>query len=166
MAFIVEDGTGVENANAYVDTAFVDAYHADRGNAEWVGSPTVKEQAIIRSTDFIDVRWGEHFKGDKVDEDQSLQFPRTVFEGVPLILKRAAAEYALRALSGALMPDISVDETGLRVSRKTEIVGPIEETTEYRAQGTITLIKPSPAADRMLWPLLNGSFMNGRSIRA
>lgn len=166
MAFIVEDGTVVEDANAYITLAFADAYHADRGNAGWAGSNTLKQQAIVRATDYIDVRWGPHFLGDKKEPEQSLQFPRDAFEGMPSALLKAAAEYALRALSSDLMPDIEIDATGLRVTRKTERVGPIEETTEYRAQSTMALIKPYPAADRLLWPLLSGNFLNGRSVRA
>ena len=35
MAFIVEDGTNVENANAYVTVEFADSYFEDKGNTFW-----------------------------------------------------------------------------------------------------------------------------------
>jgi hypothetical protein len=36
MAFVLEDGTGVEGANAYVDLTYARAHHDDRGHlAEW-----------------------------------------------------------------------------------------------------------------------------------
>lgn len=37
MAFVVEDGSGIANANAYITVAYADEYFSDRGNADWAG---------------------------------------------------------------------------------------------------------------------------------
>lgn len=172
MAFTVEDGTGLENSNAYISLAFATAYFGDRGVAAWTGSDTVKQQAIVRATDYIETRYGQQFRGTRGSPTQALSWPRSNafddngFEltGVPVQLQKAAAEYALRALSASLMPDPVTDTSGQSVKMKKEVVGPIEETTEYHGSGVIQTIKPYPAADRLLAGLVLGS--QGRSIRA
>ena len=50
MAFIVEDGTGVEDANSYTSVAFADAYFADRNNTTWSGASVAdKEFALVKA---------------------------------------------------------------------------------------------------------------------
>lgn len=161
MAFTVEDGTGVADANAYITTAYADTYHSDRGNAAWTGTSTVKEQAIVRATDYVEARWGLRFKGIKefTDPLQPLSFPRLyiydenglAIEGIPTMLKRAIAEYALRALSAALLPDPDQSQGAITGTRKK--VGPIETETTY-ATAVAPIMQAYPLADRMLQPLL------------
>ena len=73
MAFVVEDGTGLENANSFCSVAFADSYFSDRGIAAWTGSNTVKEQALVRATDYISNRFT--FRRDPYSEEQALPFP-------------------------------------------------------------------------------------------
>lgn len=160
MAFTVEDGTGVADANAYIDTAFADSYFADRGVTGWTGSDTVKKQAIVKATDYIETRWGDKFKGrpEFLDPRQPLGFPRLYLydragqavEGIPDKLKKATAEYALRALSGELMPDPTTDASGAMVIGNRQKVGPIETEVTYSASMGVGQLKPYPAADRLL----------------
>jgi hypothetical protein len=116
MAFTVEDGTIVLDANAYIDESFFRGWHADRGNAAAAVSsgdyePVKVKAAIIKATDYVDKRFGNLFTGYKRsanDSDQSLQWPRLdAFDTggnyirsdeIPRALKRAVAEYALLAL--------------------------------------------------------------------
>jgi hypothetical protein len=102
---------------------------------------------------------------------QPLEFPRSsLFDqdgiqviGIPRRLKEAAAEYAVRAVSAELLIDPTIDDTGVAVQRKREKVGPIEEETEYAEGATLSrLIRPYPAADRLLAPYV---FPAGRAIR-
>lgn len=174
MAFTVEDGTGVAGANAYIAVAYADAYFAERGITAWTGSNTVKEQAIVKATDFIETRWGDRFLGSPefLDPRQPLGFPRLelydragqLVEGIPEKLKKATAEYALRALSGELMPDPVTDTSGAMVIGNRQKVGPIETEVTYAAssQGS-TVLKPYPAADRLLSEYVRGS--QARAIR-
>ena len=165
MAFTVEDGTGIEDANAYITTAWADDYFADRGEAAWTGSDTVKQQAIVKATDYIETRWGASFRGEPEfpDTPQGLSFPRLYLtdrygravEGIPTDLKKATAEYALRALSAALMPDPSINATGVVVGTR-EKVGPIETETSYSGFLQNAVLRAYPAADRLLSPYLVG----------
>jgi len=90
---------------------------------------------------------------------QAMEFPRTglydydgrTVVGIPLLLKHAAAEYAVRQVGTALWADPSVDESGKVITEKKEKVGPIEEMTKFSDGAAIdNLIKPYPAADKLL----------------
>ena len=119
MAFIVENGTVVANANAYITTAFFTDYHNDRGRgAVSEFSTNEKQSAIIRATDYIEGRFSLKFKGHRTNPTgQSLSWPRRdVFDEddyllvhsneIPKELMNATAEYALRAiLCGEVAPD-------------------------------------------------------------
>lgn len=172
MTFTPEDGTGLDDANSYASVALADAYFAERGISAWTGSNTVKEQALVRATDYIEKRFGGRFRGRKSTQEQALAWPRTgaytrdgyPLEEVPVLLARATAEYALRALTDTLMPDPTTDASGRVVTRKREKVGPIEEETQY-AEGSAldAIIKPYPAADALLRDLV---VPGGTSVRA
>lgn len=111
MAFVVENGNGLLDANAYISTVFAAGHHTDRGNAVWtdVGvTDTQRQAAIVRATDYIDKRFGRRFRGERKLKGQALEWPRlTAFDddgfledsfAVPRKLQMACAEYALRAL--------------------------------------------------------------------
>jgi hypothetical protein len=73
---IVEDGTGVENANSYASIADGDAYHSKHLYAdEWSNSPSQKKaKALMMATRVIDS--GMEWSGFRNDDDQSLDWPR------------------------------------------------------------------------------------------
>jgi len=155
--FTVETGTGIPGANAYVDVAYVDTHHADRGNTAWsTFSTTLKESAIIRATDYIDKRFGLRFRGVRSTKGQGLEWPRlsafdadgfllSSVDDIPRQLEKATAEYALRtAMCGVLAPDapLPVPRQDLtdpvcanrpdqgetgQITRIREKVGPLEE---------------------------------------
>lgn len=159
MAFVVEDGTGVADANAYITVEFADAYFSDRGISEWTGSTSVKQTAIVRATDYIELRFADRFVGQLSPDSTTLSWPRDYVydrEGnlmtnqIPLELKKSCAEYALRALSLTLLPD--PEQNG--ISRAYNRVGPLEEEVEYHAS---QIIQKYPMADRLLTRYLTSS---------
>jgi len=102
---------------------------------------------------------GTGFLEDGLDEaEQPLSFPRRWLYtrdgrpviGVPLKAKQAMAEYSVRALAAALSPDPVVDDSLIPVSEKSEKVGPIEESVKYMIGGRPVVLRPYPAADRLL----------------
>ncbi len=171
MTLIVEDGTGLSNANGYISEAFADAHHGDRGNAAWTGSTTSKEQAIVRATDYVDKRFGQRFRGSRQQKSQALEWPRisalddddfllSDVDDVPRQLEKAIAEYALLAIQINLLPiparpfavldpvTGTVTATGSgQVRRKKEKVGPIEEDTTFADTASlITRTKPGASS--------------------
>ncbi|RKX23984.1 MAG: hypothetical protein DRP45_09205 [Candidatus Zixiibacteriota bacterium] len=164
MAFTPEDGTGIVGANAYIDVANFKAYHDDRGNVYTVLLPTDPdiEKAIIKATDYIETRWACSFKGKKEfpDNPQGLSWPRLNvvdldgedITGVPLLIEKATAEYALRVASASLAPDPTIDDSNRPVTM--EKVGPIE--TKFSDGTFIQKWRDYPAVDALIKPLIIG----------
>ena len=145
---VVEDGTGLANADALISVAYADDYHAARGNA-WAGTQTEKEQAIVKATDYMNVMlWAE----GRMTDTQSLFVPFEV-SAFPDAIKRACAEYALRARSAVLEQD---GEAGPPVVSMTTKVPPgIEESATYSTATSQRNARRSyPAADRLIAPYL------------
>lgn len=173
MGFIVEDGSGLINSNSYISVEYADDYFASRDVISWVGSLVAKQGAIVQATDYIERRWGKYFNGiaQYASKPQALSFPRTGvydYNGMPVIgipekLKKATAEYAFRAYSADLSPDPKFLEDSVVVSKKTEKIGPIEETTEYEIVTTSpVIIRPYPAADQWLTEYVSSTGLNYR----
>lgn len=170
MALIVEDGTGKTDAQSYVDLTYVNSYFAARAVGAWTGADAVKEAAIIRAMDYLETHW--QFLGTKQypGNPQALEWPRVgIYDelgqevtGIPDRLKRAVAEYAVRALAAPLAPDPLTNQTG-QVKRKREKLGPIEEETEYTGAPPANVIS-YPAADILLRGLVVPR--GGRAMRA
>lgn len=156
MAFIVETGAIVADANAYIDVAFLDAYFADR-NVALSETQAQKEAAIIIATQYVNLnnRW----KGVIVSDVQPLPFPRKrVYDdegrelsdtAIPTLLKNATAEYARRQLIADIQPDVDT-ETGAIVSKKDKI-GDLETEVQYQENSTGYFgLKRYPLADKYL----------------
>lgn len=169
MAFVLEDGTGLGDANSICDIAFADAYFTDRGVTAWAGTNVVKQAALIQATDYLENRFSNLFIGDKKTTVQALSFPRlnTGLAEIPVSVKRAVCEYALRVLTGTkLLPDPEIHASGQGLERTRRKVGPIENETRFQYQGPGTvriLLRPYPAADILLKDLIRNN--SGRVIR-
>lgn len=72
MALTVEDGTGVEDANAYGDTNAAQAYYTDMG---YTDVPTAAK--LIRGARTLDAMYRHRLKGSKIDADQTMIWPRS-----------------------------------------------------------------------------------------
>ncbi|SRR5690606_1904871 len=121
MALIVEDGTGLPNAEAYISVADADSYFAKRGNSAWAAlTVDAKEVALRLGADYMAAVYGPRWCGERLTDTQALDWPRDE-QGVPEAVKRANAELAVRASAGVLLAD-----QGAQV--KSETVGPISVT--------------------------------------
>lgn len=152
MALIVEDGTGIANAESYVSLEDADVYHSRRGNTAWTTAPeSAREAALLQATAYIDAAYT--FAGGARTMTQALRWPRTWFVGLPPNLRVATMELALRALAGPLLPDVSArTTTGQLIEQQ---VGPIRE--KYAAGSVTTTSGPRyPMIDALLAPLLGG----------
>jgi hypothetical protein len=171
MAIIVEDGTGLPNAESYISVDDADAYHDNRGNTTWGTMQTVeKEQALRRGTDYMEQMYRSLWKGTRVTASQRLSWPRAFVlredfyatstlipdtlngefyypsDIVPEEVKQACAELAWRAAQGELSPDLT---QGI-IREKVDVLE--VQYDQYSPQ--------SPrykAIDMLLAPFLNGS---------
>lgn len=166
MPAVVEDGTGVAGANAYISAAYLAAYAEDAGIAVPAGNA---EGAIVRASRWIDGTFGARFPGSRVKgRGQGLEWPRTgatdysgaliASDEVPAEIQRATAEAALRELRspGSLAPDQATGTAGASVKRVRKKVGPLETETEYSAGASAWGASGFPAIDAILAGLLGG----------
>lgn len=176
MAFIVEDGSNVPNANAYVSLEYADAYFTDRGNDTWLGyTNDQKQQRIIIATQYIDTRWYGELKGKYFYDEQSLEFPRdawyrevknpethvvTKVAYMPSPLLKACCEYAINVdeETMSLAGNFETSETGGAIKRKKEQVGTLQTDTEYFSSSTEqgSVWAGYTLADSLMKPLLKG----------
>ena len=107
MALIVEDGTGLSDANSYVGVAYADAYFLARNVTAWA-SLTIKEALLIQATDYMEAVYSESWKGTVLLDTQSLSFPRIIDDAIvyPDRLLKAVCELALKANDGTLLVDV------------------------------------------------------------
>lgn len=170
MALIVEDGSGVANANSYVSVVNYRTWATARGLSLPPETPEGDlsiEQAAIKVTDYLEIEFC--YQGEQVEDDQSLSWPRVgvVLKGkdfaedeIPKNLVTASYYLINAVLNGAeLMPNVSGNATDYI---KKEKVGPIEteyaDPTQFDGKTTFT------AVERLLESLLGSDCSGGFSF--
>lgn len=110
MALIVEDGTGMEDSQAYISVADTQSYFELYGVPEaWADADITQQEVALRNaTRWLDnaVRW----PSTPLNADQALAWPREPFfdtagnyvEGIPRGIREANAELAGMQLEGSL----------------------------------------------------------------
>lgn len=155
MALIVQQEPPVEGANSYASVAAFKEYHGNRGvDLTSYGDQQI-EFALIKATQFLDVRFD--YVGYQYAKGQDTEWPRSSaydkrgdrLDGIPKRVVWATCEYALRALAADLLADPERDPTGRAVKSKSEEVGPIKESVEYQDYGGFQL-PAYPLADMIL----------------
>ena len=135
MALIVEDGTGLANAESYISTAELQQYLTNYG----LTGPTDEASSEIylrRATRAINTLF--RFTGEKYDEDQALHFPTGDDEPdvIPQAVKDATAEMVVIMFSG-VDPMGSLDEQVAGLTEISKKVGELSVTKKWEA-GTFT----------------------------
>jgi hypothetical protein len=166
MALVVENGTGLANAESYISVANADARHSAFGNTAWaaISTTALKESYLRQATAYMVQAYRERWSGIRINATQALDWPRAqvVVDGysidsdaVPADIANACADLALKAASAALAPDLE-----RAVVRKK--IGPLE--TEYSPHSPQA--KRYRAIDMALAPYLKGSSAMAMLVRA
>jgi len=142
MALIVEDGTGLANADSYLSEADCDTYNTKYViSTAWSGGTTAnKEKALRLATQFLDAMYQLRWKGSKINDVMSLDWPRNsvydrdcfwiASDAVPQAVKNATAEMAIDIITnGEPMPN---QENSGMISEKEVRVGPLMERIKYQ----------------------------------
>lgn len=165
MALVVEDGSCLSNAESYASVAYFISHHTGRGNA-FTASASEIEQALRKATDYMETRWATKWSGIRQTTTQALAWPRIsayypddgrAASGVPIEVKRACVEYALRSISEPLAPDPVYSDIQAPIIEKEERVGPIMEKTVYGGGGASASFRKYPIVDESIKMLLSGS---------
>lgn len=149
---VVEDGTGIADADSYSDLTTALAFCADRGIAAWAGlQDSAREVALRNGAIAVDTLYTQ--PGRRLTKMQGLMWPGEYRDrdgdwtlGLPTEVMQAAILLAVESLSGALAPSA----TGPAVKRqRTRIEGAIDTETEYAGGGQLEA-RSFPAVDRLL----------------
>ncbi len=155
MALIVEDGSGLIDAESYISVADADTYIQNRTNdASWTGASVGdKEKALRIGTEYLDSKYGPIWKGHRTNNigDQRLDWPRSgvvdydggvfVHDELPEVLENATVEAALRHINAIILqPDITSSSPGDIVMERDK-VGPLEVEVRYDSSGKTTVPK-------------------------
>lgn len=167
MALVIEDGTIVAGANSFVTRAQIIAYAAARGVV--LPDEDATDINAILAMDFI---FTQCFKGELVEDDQPLPFPRKGLVAgdeepdfeyqIPVGIVNAQLQLALDAANGIILSPSSNPTGDLKRTK----VGPIER--ELFAPMLLTLDGKPPLTVAMAWltPFLcNGGAFSLKTVR-
>ena len=155
ITLVVEDGTGLDNANSYATDAEFKTYFKDRGiEIDFDTSRIIA--GLIEATIYVDLRWGRRFKATPLVDEQALEFPRNklrdrygkLVEGLPADIKNATILYAKEWLEGTLYPT-PPSGNSKDLKKKKTVVGPITTEVEYQGTATASTYLSFPLADRL-----------------
>lgn len=140
MALVVENGTGLADAEAYLSVAQFRTFCTNYGYDVGTATDTDLEVKLRLGAEFVDCEF--RYKGQRLVPAQGREFPRTGLTdwsgydvtGVPARVVKANAELAFKALSGPLYEDL--DRGGQVVS---ESVGPM--STTYAAGAPVGTVR-------------------------
>jgi len=165
MAFVVETGAGLSNANSYLSVADADSYHTDHsGSTDWSGASEADKQKALRlATQYLDITYHGRWRGVRCLSTQVLAWPRIGAvdddeylideDALPQQLEDACAELALKVIEGdTLIEDF--DAPGTVKAEKVKI-GPIEESKEY--MGGNSPVKKYTTVERLIRSLIESS---------
>lgn len=131
MAIVVEDGTGLSNADCYASVADLDAYLLKRGVTLTQTEPEKEAALVIAAQDWID---GQHnFAGDKLVSAQALDFPRDEGVGLPADVVTANIKAAYMQIQGLLLVDYStLNQQGV-VTSESKAVGSLSKSQTFES---------------------------------
>lgn len=152
--FIVEDGTGLDNATSYVSVAEADDYLSIRPNIDdWTElDSTEKEAKLMWATRLLDQR--ARFYGRKTDNANGLEWPRigvtdkngavVPYDVVPEPIKDATVEIAFYLLVNSLDPALPPGGGGVAGGAIKRIKADVVEIeyTEGTAASAVTTYFP------------------------
>ncbi len=166
--FTVEDGTGLEAANALATVEFVDAWALENQNpTSWSeATPSEKEDAIRSASRWVSLK--RKFNGQKIKQTQALAFPRyglldedgwsVDYTSVPRQVQQAVAIVAIKINDGtfAPFPDEAQQTTG-KTSTSVS-VGPITISDSFADTQTSQSTEVRlPLVERLLAPFFAGT---------
>jgi hypothetical protein len=162
MAFVVEDGTGLSTATAYVSVEEFEAYAADRGESLVAYTLQQKQSAIVvASIDYLDGYFT--FKGVPLEDDQALSLP-TDQVTVNAKIKQAACAAALLKLKGRLFVDPE-EITRQIVAAESSSVGSLSESITYDGGSQYIDKYPTVQIDRLVIPYTVAQVGVGYALR-
>lgn len=160
---IVETGTGVANANTYIDATYANTYFTLYGNSDWSGDDTAKETALVQAAQSLDLLYGPRYASATSSSTQTLLWPRAAFydrngnlrssTSIPEELKKAQAELALGILTGAVSATPEPKATN-NIKESSEKVGELQVSYKYTGPIQGESYEGYRKIDLLLWSIV------------
>lgn len=174
VTLVVEDGSGLENANTYISLEDADTYFDNRNNQVWSAfEDATKSQALFDAAIALDALYFDRYLSHRIfNNDQALEWPRQTFwalnyrrydQGtIPKPLKDAQCEIALKALQGLeIYPE---ERTDIHVTSESVKVGEISTSKSYkRPAGDVAKFEDWRKIELILKPIIKPR--SGKQIR-
>lgn len=169
MALITEDGSGVTNSNTYVSRADYITYASNRGIT--IVDNAAADVQLFNAAEYID-RHEDNLKGDLVERDQSMAFPRTglTIDSWYWGSDEIPRQVILCQLAFALDINAGIDlynrpQNPNLITKSETIVGAVE--VEYAVNETTgQKLSQTSTGDALLASLLNNSGLSIALTRA
>jgi hypothetical protein len=170
MALIVEDGSGVENANAYASVADVVAYAASRGKTI---TPEAAEPLIFNAMDYLsmfDAKWS----GRRSYPGQALAFPRygiyfdqtpIPFDAMPPNLIAALGQLVIAQTQGVNLLGTDTREAFVTKEKVDVIETTYSEAVRIAQIQAGGLLPQMPLVAALLAPLMGGGGFQIKTVR-
>jgi hypothetical protein len=126
MALIIEDGTGVVNANSYVTEEEATAFLELRGRDDWPADEAEQRKFLVRAADYLNTFYGW---GLPMRDDQTMAIPTLSLDYVPQQVKTAQVLLAYEASKGELADSAIAGPSVTKERKKLDGVG--EKEFEY-----------------------------------
>lgn len=157
MALVVEDGTGLANAESYCSVAAATAFHASIGASDSWDAVENKEAALRKATQFLTKAYNGRWAGKRATAMQALDWPRSGVRwddspsgwrsetSVPVEVRNATAELALKSEAGDLLQDVGRETLSESVGEisVTYAQGSERQTTYASADGWLSSLLAS-----------------------
>lgn len=167
LILVVEDGTGIPSANSYCDLNFIEQYAAQMGSDVWCNNVSKQILAAINASFFLDLRYGNMFKGIPLNVDQGLLYPRRFkpvgcnsnTSGIPRALKMAQAALALQFLTDGVL-DLNANATAPVIETSVSVGnGAVSETIKYAKPVQTSYFSVADGYIRQLNPTFSSAFV-------
>ena len=129
---VVEDGTGLPNANSYLSVADAKQYLTNIGKSSlsfFSLTDDVLEKFLVAAGQYLDNEY--QFLDNKKKENQGLEFPRGEQDSVPEKVKQAIVELALIISDGSIYSEVDENTTLITEQAVGPIVTKFAEATKF-----------------------------------
>lgn len=166
MTIIIEDGTGVANANSYVSVAEFNAYATARNiDPTDYDTEQIEGALVVASVDFISVEY--NFKGEPLTTTQGMQLPTDEVLIVSAV-KNATCAAALLHLKNRLFVDTTEIAINGVIASESKGVGSLSKSVSYTAGSSAAYTNKYPTVniDRMLSGyVVGGGYAPSQALR-
>ena len=174
VTFVVEDGTGLSTATAYLSVDEIKQLWDNVGYSYGSITDMQFKQKINKATEVIEASYGALWPGYRYTETQSLGWPRedAVYidlieidiDVVPPEVKKAVSEYVYASLIGGvvLQPNQAVTGTIVTESKKVDVIEISKKYSEYSSSSSVrtTVTAVKDALSRLIDSSDSGRFFN------